>query len=140
VTAGGRPAPPSGQPPPRRAVLGDGTAVDLEALAGEVCARYRAEFPDEDLRYGEAGQAWCLHDNQHLLNWAVLDAAGLVSLPEQVAWLATVLEARDFPLDRLARDLDLAAAVVAERLPAGAAVADALAGAAHMVRSRETFL
>ena len=53
-----------------------------------------------------------MHDNQHLLNWAALDVAGAVVLDEQVAWLARVLAARDFPVDRLARDLELAAAVV----------------------------
>jgi hypothetical protein len=114
--------------------------LDLEALAAEVCARYRAEFPDEEGRYGEAGMQWCRHDNQHLLNWAVLDMHDYVSLDERVAWLAKVLEARDFPLERLARDLDIAAAVVGERVPAGEAVARALTGAAAMVRSRATFL
>jgi hypothetical protein len=140
VSGRGRPAPPSGEPPPRRARLADGSQVDLEALAGEVCARYRAEFPDEQERYGEAGHLWCLHDNQHLINWAVLDTQDHVALDENVAWLAKVLEARAFPLDRLARDLDIAAAVVGERVPGGEAVAEALTGAAAMVRSRPTFL
>jgi hypothetical protein len=140
VTARPRPAPPSGQPPPARAEMADGTEVDLEALAREVCERYRAEYPDEEGRYGEAGMAWCRHDNQHLVNWAVLDARDYVSLDEQVAWLAKVLEAREFPLDRLARDLDIAAEVVRARVPAGGAAADALTGAAAMVRSRPTFL
>jgi hypothetical protein len=51
-----------------------------------------------------------------------------------------VLEAREFPLDRLARDLDVAAEVVALRVPAGDAVAAALTRAAALVRSRDTFL
>ncbi len=140
MTGRPRPAPPSGEPPPRRARLDDGTELDLELLAGEVCTRYRAEFPDERDRYGEAGHLWCLHDNQHLLNWAALDAAGVVALDEQVAWLAKVLEAREFPLDRLARDLDIAAAVVRERVGGGDDLATALAAAASMVRSRPTFL
>jgi hypothetical protein len=139
MSARPRPAPPSGEPPPRRARLDDGTELDLELLAREVCTRYRAEFPDERERYGEAGHLWCLHDNQHLLNWAALDAAGVVALDEQVAWLARVLEAREFPLDRLARDLDIAAAVVRERV-GGDDLATALAAAASMVRSRPTFL
>ena len=140
MSARPRPAPPSGQPPPARVEMADGTEVDLEALAREVCERYRAEYPDEEGRYGEAGMAWCRHDNQHLVNWAVLDTRAYVSLDEQVAWLAKVLEAREFPLDRLARDLDIAAAVVRERVPSGDAVAAALSGAAAMVRSRPTFL
>jgi hypothetical protein len=140
VSARSRPAPPSGQPPPVRAELADGTEVDLEALAREVCARYRAEYPDEEERYGEAGQQWCRHDNQHLINWAVLHTREYVVFDEQVAWLAKVLEARDFPLDRLARDLDIAAAVVGEQVPGADAVAAALTGAAEMIRSRPTFL
>jgi hypothetical protein len=140
VSARPRPAPPSGQPPPRAATLADGTALDLEALAAEVCARYRAEYPDEEDRYGPAGQLWCLHDNQHLLNWAALHTRGYVALDENVAWLAKVLEAREFPLDRLARDLEIAADVVRAGVPGGDAMAAALTGAAAMVRSRATFL
>lgn len=140
MSARPRPAPPSGQPPPARAELADGTQLDLEALAREVCDRYRAEYPDEEERYGEAGMQWCRHDNQHLVNWAVLDTREYVVLDEQVAWLAKVLEAREFPLDRLARNLDIAAGVVGERVAGGEAVAAALTGAAAMVRSRATFL
>jgi hypothetical protein len=140
VSARPRPAPPSGQPPPERAQMADGTEVDLEAIARAVCERYRAAYPDEEGRYGEAGMAWCRHDNQHLVNWAVLDTRDYVSLDEQVAWLAKVLEAREFPLDRLARDLDMAAAVVAEGVAGSDAVAAALTRAAEMVRSRPTFL
>ena len=140
MSARPRPDPPSGQPPPTRAELADGTQVDLEALAREICDRYRAEYPDEEERYGEVGMQWCRHDNQHLINWAVLDTQDYVALDEQVAWLAKVLEAREFPLERLARNLDIAAAIVAERVAAGAAVAAALTGAADMVRSRPTFL
>ncbi len=140
MSARPRPAPPSGQPPPARVEMADGTEVDLEALAREVCERYRAEYPDEEGRYGEAGMAWCRHDNQHLVNWAVLHTREYVVRDEQVAWLAKVLEAREFPLDRLARDLDIAAAVVGERVAGGDAVAAALTRAAEMVRARPTFL
>lgn len=138
-----RPAPPSGMPPPTAERLPDGREADLLALAREICGRYAAEYPDERERYGDAGQAWCVHDNQHLVQWAMLDVRGLVRLDDQVAWLGRVLEARDFPLDRLARDLDLGAEVVRERLGAGgdgAAVAAALDRAAALVRARGTFL
>jgi hypothetical protein len=140
VTARRPPNPPSGQAPPGRARLADGTDVDLAALAVEVCARYRAEFTDEDERYGESGELWCRHDNQHILNWSVLHTEGYVVLDEQVAWLAKVLEARESPLDRLARDLEIAADVVRAELPGGDAAAEALSAAAAMVRSRPTFL
>ena len=106
--------PPSGAAAPTDGVAPDGTSVDLRDLARDVCARYRAEFPDEEERYGDAGQAWCVHDNQYILHWALLDAAGETALSAQVGWLARVLAARDFPLDRLARDLEICADVVTE--------------------------
>jgi hypothetical protein len=126
--------PPSGAPPPATAKLEGGEQLDLRALAEEICSRYRAEFPDEQERYGDAGIAWCLHDNQHLINWAVTDANGLGGFERQIDWLAGVLEARDFPLDRLARDLEIAAVVVegaGARRPA-----ELLADGARFVRSR----
>ena len=104
--------PPSGAPPPVSAALRGGRALDLRALAEEICSRYRAEFSDEQERYGDAGIEWCLHDNQHLLNWAVIEANGLGGFERKLEWLARVLEARDFPLERLARDLEIAVEVV----------------------------
>ena len=121
--------PPSGYPPPTRATLPDGTELDLVALARDVCTRYRAEYPDEQGRYGDAGIAWCVHDNQHILNWAVLTLDDPAGFEKEIGWLAGVLAARDFPLDRLARDLEIAADVmaghedVAGRLRSGVAVA-----------------
>jgi hypothetical protein len=119
-------APPSGEPPPTTAASADGESVDLRPLAEAVCRRYRAEFPDERERYGDAGIAWCIHDNQHILNWAFLEQRGHVDLGEQITWLGRVLGARDFPLDRLARNLELAAEVVEEEVPAATAVAERL--------------
>ena len=130
--------PPSGMAPPTEAVLvGEHIPVALLPLAQEVCRRYREEFPDEQGRYGDAGQAWCVHDNQHILNWAIGARNGRVDLEHELAWLARVLEARSFPLDRLARDLDIAAEVVRDRHPG---LADELAGGAAFVRSRGSFL
>ena len=117
--------PPGGMTPPARA---DG--LDLVELAKEICARYRAEYPDEQERYGDAGMAWCRHDNQHILGWAVGARDGLVDLERELGWLARVLAARDFPLDRLARDLEIAADVapaLAEELTEGARFVRALA-------------
>ena len=107
----GRLAPPSGHPPPVEAKLPDGTRLDLLALSTQICARYRGEFPDEEGRYGDAGIAWCVHDNQHLLNWAALSLSEIVDFDRELSWLAGVLAARDFPLDRLRRDLEIAADV-----------------------------
>jgi hypothetical protein len=53
-----------------------------------------------------------------------------------------VLEARDFPLERFARGLDIAAEVVAEGVDKtlSAQLAATLTGAAAFVRARGTFL
>jgi hypothetical protein len=112
--------------------------VALLPLAEEICRRYRAEFPDERERYGEAGIAWCVHDNQHLLSWGAAEVDGLYTMDRQVTWLADVLEARDFPVDRLARNLDIAAAVAGESVPGehGARLAAVLIDAAAFVRAR----
>lgn len=107
-----RPMPPSGANPPAQAQTARGTTIELVPLARDICRRYRTEFPDEEERYGAAGDAWCVHDNQYLLAWAIQDARdGTVVLDEQAVWLATVLHARGFPVARLIRDLDLAADV-----------------------------
>jgi hypothetical protein len=132
--------PPSGYPPPVNAELDGGRMLDLRPLAQEICARYRAEFPDEQQRYGDAGIAWCVHDNQHILNWAVTELNGYGGFERQLAWLAGVLEARDFPLDRLARNLDIAAAVSAEELERADQLSEILWRGARFVRSRSTFL
>lgn len=133
-------APPSGWPPPTEARARGGHVVDLLALAREVCRRYRAEYPDERQRYGEAGVAWCVHDNQHILNWAIFATYEGLDLRAQVSWLARVLEARNFPLDRLARDLELAADVTREQMADGHEIGERLAIEAAFVRSRPSFL
>lgn len=108
-----RPSPPGGQPPPTDFQLSSGSQVDLEPLAGEICHRYYLEFGDEDDRSGPAGREWCRHDNLYLLAWSIADAdTGYVDVQQQVAWLARVLEAREFPLARLVRNLELGAAVL----------------------------
>jgi hypothetical protein len=127
-----RTAPPSGWPAPTEARLA-GELIELEPLAAAVADRYFARFPEDLERYGDAGRQWELHDTQHLLNWAIGDVEGLVDLDKQAAWLAGILAARDFPLEHLAVNLELAADVVEE--PVGSAVADRLRGAAVVVRA-----
>lgn len=108
-----RPAPPTGATPPAQVLTAEGVAIELRPLAREICRRYHQEFTDEEERYGPAGREWCLHDNQYLLAWAIQDARdGTVRLDEQAVWLAGVLEARNFPAARLARDLEIAGDVV----------------------------
>jgi len=110
--------PPGGTPPPVVAELG-GPPIDLPLLAREICDRYHAHYTDEEERYGPAGETWCRHDNQWLLSWAAGDVQGVTDLDEQACWLARVLHARDFPIERLAYNLRLAGEVTRERLPAG---------------------
>ena len=119
--------PQGGMPPPEDATLADGSVLELRPLASEICRRYRAEYPDEQGRYGDAGVAWCVHDNQHILHWAVVATThDEAVLSAQITWLAGILGARGFPLERLVRDLELAADVVRGRAPA---VADVLLAA-----------
>jgi hypothetical protein len=133
-----RPAPPGGWPPPPDAVLA-GAPVALGGLARAVSDRYFERYPDDLERYGELAREWEIHDTQHLLNWAIGDVEGFVELERQVAWLAGVLEAREFPLEHLAGNLELAADVVAEQLGSDA-VAGRLRDAAALVRGKDTFL
>jgi hypothetical protein len=128
--------PPSGYPPPTTATLG-GAQIALVPLAEAVADRYFAEFPEDATRYGDAARQWEVHDTLHCLYWAVLDAEGSLSLDDEIAWLASVLRARDFPLEHLARNLELAADVVAqEPAAAGSVVAERLRASAAVARSR----
>ena len=135
-----RPEPPSGHPPPTSASIGDGPPLDLAALAREICRRYRDEYPDEQERYGDAGMAWCVHDNQHILNWAAGSVNGYVDLQQELSWLARILESRDFPLDRYARNMDIAADVITDREPRQTELVGALRDAATFVRDRGSFV
>jgi hypothetical protein len=136
----GRTAPPSGWPPPETAELGAAT-LDLGPLAEAVADRYFAEHPEDLTRYGaDVARAWELHDTRYLLSWAIGDVEGRVELDRQVSWLARILEARDFPLEHLASNLELAGDVVEEAVAGGAEVAARLRDAASLVRSTPTFL
>jgi hypothetical protein len=122
-------------PAPTSATL-SGERIALRPLAEAVAKRYFDEFPEDLGRYGEAARAWEIHDTSHCLQWAVLDAEGLASLPRQIEWLTTVLRSREFPLEHLARNLELAADAVEERLSgSGAAIALRLRAAALQVRN-----
>ncbi len=112
-------SPPSGYPPP----------PEYAEQAREICRRHFEMHPDQVERYGEHGMAWCVHDLQHILSWADHDAKGHLDMEKEVRWLAGVLKARDFPIQTLADDLEIAAEVVpqfAKRLREVAAVVRAL--------------
>ena len=132
--------PPSGYPPPVSAQLPDGETLDLRAVAQEICRRYRAEFPDEEERYGEAGFEWCVHDTQYLVAWSLQDATiGGGHFEKNLLWLARLLAARNYPLERIARDLEIAADVLEDRYAgAGAACVELRKGAATLRSSGAT--
>ncbi len=106
------PRAPSGGAPPAVAELPEGRQLQLAAPAREIARRHRAEFPDEEELYGDRGLEWCVYDNQWILAWATADAAGFEQLDRQIGWLAGVLDARGYPIERLARNLEIAAEVV----------------------------
>jgi hypothetical protein len=77
-----------------------------------------------------------VHDNQHLINWALVEANNYGGFERQLAWLAGVLEARDFPLQRLARNLEIAATIVTASSPGRRTPSAILRDGAHFIRSR----
>jgi hypothetical protein len=104
--------------PPTAVDLGEGCVVDLAPLAADLCDAYYAAYPDDLERYGDEGRAWCDHDSRYLLAWALEDArANAVDAVEQVRWLARVLAGRDFPVDRLARHVELTAEALERAVP-----------------------
>lgn len=127
--------PTGGMAPPTTATLPDGTPLDLIPLAREIADEHLARHPEEVERYGDAGRAWCVHDNQHLLNWAALDLAGALDFDAQLRWLANVLTSRGYPLESVADDLRIAASVLARPPSSDArrALAGRLAAAAATV-------
>jgi hypothetical protein len=106
-------------------------------LAQEIARRHSQEFPDEADRYGARGLEWCVYDNQWLLSWAIMAAGGWVDFHAQLEWLAGILESRGYPVDRLAGDLEKAADVTTEALPADpTAVCEVLLSGAAAIRAR----
>jgi hypothetical protein len=132
-----RPAPPSGSPPPTTATLGPDERIELAPLAEEVARRYFEEFPGDFDRYGDVAHDWAVHDTLYILAWALGDLDGHRMLASQVDWLAGVLAARAFPLEQLARNLEIAADVLGGRVPGRREeIADLLTVAAESVRAR----
>ncbi len=113
----------------------DGDLLYLTQLAHEISSRFFDEHPDEAERYGEAGFAWCVHDNQWLLAWAVEDLEiGGGHFVRNVRWLARVLGAREYPLELLARDLEIAADAIGDASGSRAELSRRLLEGARAVR------
>jgi hypothetical protein len=131
------PVAPSGGAPPASATLSDGSHLELAPLAREIARLHRLEYPDEVDRYGEGGLQWCVYDNQWVLSWAIMAASGWGDFQAQLLWLAGILESRGYPVDRLARDLEIAADVTAADLVAEPGpVREVLLQGAEAVRAR----
>ncbi len=108
-------SPPTGAAPPETATAPGGGEVALDPLAREVARRHADEFPDEGAEYGAAWEEWCIHDMKHVLAWALFEQTGLMDFERNIRWLVRVLGARDYPLERLARSLEMAADTVSSR-------------------------
>jgi hypothetical protein len=117
--------------------LPDGSIVELAPLAREIARRHRLEFPDEAERYGDRGLEWCVYDNQWLLSWAIMAATGWGDFHDQLSWLAGILQSRGYPVDRLARDLEIAADVTTDTVASGSdPLGGILLAGAEAVRAR----
>jgi hypothetical protein len=136
----GRVDPPSGMDPPTRVTGLHGAELDLVEIARRTCDAYGREFPDERERYGDAGVQWCRHDAQHLLNWAALSVTDTLDYESELSWLARVLEARDFPLARLARCLELLAQTTRETVPDEPQIAARVDSGAAYISSHGSFV
>ena len=114
-----RTAPPSGAAPP----------AAYRRQAEEVARRHLERHPEDVERYGAHALAWCVHDNQYILDWA---AQPYIDFEKEIRWLAGVLDSRGYPLASLADNLEIAADVVPElaaTVREGAAVVRELAAA-----------
>ena len=113
MTSARRTAPPGGMPPPTTVSTSIGETVRLVPLAEEVTERHLERHPEDVSRYGEElAWQWCVHDMQHVLAWAITDQ----EFEGQLAWLARVLDARDYPVNNLFDCVHTAADVVDEQL------------------------
>jgi hypothetical protein len=121
---------------PKEARSADGRRIALEPLARAICRRYGREF-DDSVRYGDAAHDWCVHDTQYVLAWAIQQARDeTLDLVAQIRWLASLLGARGFPLERLARNLEIASEVTASGPSLGALaepVSQSLAAVSRLV-------
>jgi hypothetical protein len=70
----------------------------------------------------------------------VLSLTEALDFDAQLAWLARVLEARDFPISRLVRCLEMLADAVRDCAPGETDVAARLDAGAEFVGSRASFL
>ncbi len=119
-------------PPPTAARLPDGRSVELRPLAEKITDAHLSRHPEDVERYGaDLARQWGVHDNQHLLNWAIGD----IDLEGQARWLARVLDARGYPVANLVDNLMTGAGIVSGEIPgdAGETIAERMRAAARAV-------
>ena len=121
-----RTAPPSGWPPPAEARLGD-SAIALAPLAASIGRPLLRALPRRPraLRRRRPRLGAARHPAPAPLGDRRRRGVRRHGAPRRTGWRG-VLDARDFPLEHLAVNLELAAEVVAERVERGEAVAERL--------------
>ena len=129
-----RPAPPSGWKPPETLTTPSGDEIDLIGPARAATEAFIEECPAYLERYGEPGRQWCIHDHQHVLNWALIRSEERFT--EELDWLTGVLAARDFPLEWLARGTELLAETFERGRPDLGEAAERLRRGVARVRAR----
>lgn len=98
-------------------MLPGGEEVNLVVLAELVSERHLERHPEDAEAYGlDLAWRWAVHDNQHILQWAIEDR----DLEGQLAWLARLLGARGYPVPNLLDNVLTGAAALEDRLPGGA--------------------
>lgn|GEM_PF-356156 len=104
----------------------------LLPVAERICERFYRAFPDTDAQYGARGRSFCAHDNAYLAGWLLegVERRNPESFRRNVHWLAGVLTARGFPLDRFIRNVRMVVEVLIEEALAPAEAAESVAAAA----------
>ena len=90
-----------------------------DELAGEIVSRHYRQNPPLAARHGAEGRAKCLEDTRdHLSYLAESVSAGRPTLfVEYTAWMASVLSARNVPMEELRESLGTMREVLLEKLP-----------------------
>ena len=98
-------------------VRGLGHPPERYAAAAEVVtARLYLEYPELLERYGDRGRRFGVHDTTYQIGWIVsaVEQQSASPLRREMVWLRDVLRSRQFPMDVLRRNFELAIEVCLE--------------------------